>query len=521
MPAKEKPRYHDRPFNIRPLCLWALFVGITIAACYWSMWAAGAWVVILVIGLGILQFVRKRDEVVKFLGSSRLFFIGAIVLCLAVMLSFGITQLVYTAQKTYVGSHTITGTVENHRFRPQDQGVSYFTLGNATHNGKKVSGRVIVFVNDFDGTENAAQSGTRVVFTARLNKANATDMNINSRVKYSTSTKFENIEITGKSASLRHTVTGYSKTFFGKYLSPVNTELLFSMVFGDKSALDDELRNNFAVTGLAHVLAVSGLHVGLLIAIMVAVLKAVRLRRKYQLPVIVVVLIFYAYLCDFKFSIIRASIMFVILMSNRILLRKTDLLSSICAAAIITLLIFPNAITSVSFQLSYGCMLGIALYYRPIEKFLRRSIHPRAPLWLCKIQSFFIKGTTMYATTMIFTLPLIIKYFGFVPTYGVLSDLFFLPLMILAFQGGVIALLTWVGQPLFYPVNWFLDAVRWGTNTLASMPGAVINVTNGGYWFLFYIIAFVVLSRFVFLRPLYKNTAAGLLLGVYFIGFLV
>ena len=76
MSAKEK--YIDRPFNVRPLCFWVLCVGITIAACYLSVWAAVAWIVVLVGLLVVCQFIKTKDIIVKFLGSSRVFFIGAI-----------------------------------------------------------------------------------------------------------------------------------------------------------------------------------------------------------------------------------------------------------------------------------------------------------------------------------------------------------------------------------------------------------------------------------------------------------
>ena len=521
MQTTEIDKYKDRTFNIRPLCLWAFLVGVTIVMCLWSLWAVAVWMLFLVIAFVAIQFLKTRDAVLKFFGTSRLFFIGALVICLAAILSFGITTLSYTHQKSFGGTNILTGTVEKHRFLHVNEGVSYFILSGAKYDDKKISGRVIVFITEFQGEGKTPVTGTQVSLETRINRAEANDMNINSRVKYSANISFENIDITGKNRGLRHSILRYSKTFFEKYLSPVNGGLMYSMLFGDKSELDGELRDDFAIAGLAHVLAVSGMHVVIIIGMLIAFLKLCRVRQKYRFPIILVALFFYCYLCGFVYPILRASMMFMILMANKIYLRKTDLLSSICAAAIVTLIIFPYAILSVSFQLSYACMLGIALFMHPTTKLLQKTIHPKTPRLLRAIQNFFIKGTAMYVCVTLITLPIVIKFFGYIPVYGIVANLFILPVLVLCFQVVVLSLVTWIAFPLLYPINYLIDFVRWGTKALAGAPGAVIHATNSGYWFIFFIIGIILCTRFIFMPKVYKYSAATFFMVLYCIGFLV
>lgn len=521
-------KYIDRPFNIRPFCFWSLLVGITIAFCMWSLVAVVFWFIFLILAFLICRFFKFKDKFANFFAISRLFAATAILLCLVVVFSFAITTLTYSHQKSHSGTHDLTGTIETHRFRPIEEGISYFVLSSVMFNNIKVEARVIVFVNDY-ANERIPSTGDKVSVSTTLRQLRAIDqtdiekaaLNINSRVQYSANTSISDLQITGQNNSVRFAVLRYSKSFLNKYLSLKNADLMASMLFGDRSALDDEIRDNFSVTGLAHVLAVSGLHVGIIIGMLTFLLRLLKLNRKKQFPIIFIVLLFYCYLCDFRFSILRACIMFLVILANRIYLRNTDFLSSICLAAIITLILFPYSILSVSFQLSYACMIGIALFQHPVEKFMNKAIIKRAPNWLERIQRFINKGFTMQCCVMVASFPIILKYFGVFPVFGMIVNILLLPVLILAFQVAILALVTYVAFPLLYLAEYLIKFVLWGTQVLATAPFAQIPISNGGYWLLFYFAALFVMSRFVFMKRKYKYIAGAILLCIYSIGFLV
>jgi len=516
--VQKKDEKDSKIFNIRPVCFWAFFVAITVALCSLNIWFALAFVsVILCLGFAC-QFLRAKDSVLSFLGSSRVFFVGTFVLCVLVMFSFSITTLVYSNVKTYGGEHNLTGVVESYKLQTDADGTSFMTLSGAKFDDANVSGHVIVFISKYDEQGEIAV-GEYVKLLAKLSPAKVNDININSQVMYSSSVNWSDISVDGKSYGLKFVVWRYSKSFLEKFMPPTSANLMYSMMFGDRSTLDGQLNADFKVTGLAQILAVSGLQVGIVIGMFVALLNFCKIRKKYQFPIVLCILMFYCYLCDFRFSILRASIMFLVLLFNRIYLRRGDMLSSICAAGILTLVLFPYALWSWSFQLSYVCMLGIVFFYRPFENILKKTLIKNAPGFIKSIQLFFIKGLTFYACITITILPLIIKYYGAFPVFGMVSNLFLLPILILSFQGVVLALVTWVGQVLLYPIRYLLDFVKVTANTMAKIPFASVPISNGGYWFLFYFLGLILCSRFVFLRKQYKYSAAALLFGVYLLGF--
>ncbi len=75
MSTKDVDRYIDRPFNIRPMCMWAFFVFITVLVCLWSntagVWVVAVWFAVLFIGFFASQYVRGDDKVLRFLGAER------------------------------------------------------------------------------------------------------------------------------------------------------------------------------------------------------------------------------------------------------------------------------------------------------------------------------------------------------------------------------------------------------------------------------------------------------------------
>jgi len=327
------------------------------------------------------------------------------------------------------------------------------TLSDAKFNGKKLSGRVIVFIKNYD--ENATHSietGRRVDFNTRIKTQNSDAQNINARVKYSTDIDFFDITVHEKTYTLKHIVWRYSKQMFEKCMHYDSAQLMQSMLFGDKSTLDGEIAASFRVGGLIHALAVSGMNVALIVGMLVFIFKLVHLRRRFQFPIIATVLVLYCYLCDWQFPIMRATIMFLVILFNRSYLNKADLLSCISAAAIITLVLWPHALWSWSFQLSYACMFGIAWFYLPFERFFEKYLSIKnAPNWVDRVQDGFWATVNMYLCATIGTFPLLVSMFGMVATYGLLTNLILLPILALGFQISLFALCTWVGANNFIP----------------------------------------------------------------------
>ena len=146
-----------------------------------------------------------------------------------------------------------------------------------------------------------------------------------------------------------------------KYIGEEEFQVLAGLLFGEKNYLGEELYNEFQELGIAHVLAVSGLHVGLLYAVM---MKLLRGKRNYASSLAVLASLFiYAALSDFSVSVLRASFMIVLNIVSFHLKRRYDLVCAASWCALVFMLVSPYQLFDSGFQLSFiaAYSMGIAL----------------------------------------------------------------------------------------------------------------------------------------------------------------
>ena len=271
--------------------------------------------------------------------------------------------------------------------------------------------------------------------------------------------EFETYEVTllNEKASIKTSLLGRIRENLRLGLNNLNGEMIYSAMFGDKSELNHDLYDSYKSSGVAHLLAVSGLHVGLVVALLNWLMKKCRVKGWWRVGVIGILLVGYAYLCGFSYSIIRASIMAMVLMIAPLLFSEYDLLSSICFAGSLILLIDPIAVFDLSALLSFGCVLGIAMLY-PIFKH-----------WLHKVP---VKGGIKDAfsislATIVSTFAVMTYFFGYIQPIGLISNILIIPIfgvlftitfivtmlsLVLPFLSFALILLN----PLFEWLNWFI-----------------------------------------------------------------
>jgi competence protein ComEC len=293
-------------------------------------------------------------------------------------------------------------------------------------------------------------------------------------------------------AGVRDEVLQYTRWYFHKFFTDENAELLYSMTFGDRAGLSYGLRYDFNLSGLAHVLAVSGMNVGLIYLLLNFVFRLVKMPKKARIWIAAPVLIFYTYLCGWQYPILRATIMFLTFAFAKHKQANADNLSVLCLSAIIILCIFPASLRSVSFQLSYACMFGIIAFYGQFKKL------------------FYVSSIAMFLATTVTTLPLLICYFGYIPTYALISSVILLPVISLVFNVGIVALVTVIGGCLLWLAEPLLTFVRNVSNNMAQLPFAKIEISAGNLGYLFYFLGLIILSRYVFLKKSIKLPLAGI-----------
>ena len=208
------------------------------------------------------------------------------------------------------------------------------------------------------------------------------------------------------------------KNILEENMSEDGAYFAYSILFGDRTVLNEEINENFTATGVSHILAVSGLHFGLLAGILYAILKKLKCKELIRFTITSVVLILYSYLCGFAPSVVRATLMTIILLSSKLFGRRYDFLNSISLAGIILLLFNPLMIFDLGFCLSFACVFSIALFDNfSTNTFLKLKM----PKWLAS-------SLAITLCTQIGILPFIANYFGHFSLVGMFSNLLLVPL---------------------------------------------------------------------------------------------
>ncbi len=165
------------------------------------------------------------------------------------------------------------------------------------------------------------------------------------------------LSLMGSVACLRHDLQGRLISLMGKE----NGAYAATMLLGSRKLIDDADRDAFNRLGIAHILSVSGYHVGILAAMMAFLLRPTHLRAWLRMLLEGIVLLGYALLAGGNAPIVRATLMFLIREAVRLTGRQMPPLHLLCVAAGIQLVFSPALLMSASFQLSYAAMLGLLL----------------------------------------------------------------------------------------------------------------------------------------------------------------
>lgn len=149
----------------------------------------------------------------------------------------------------------------------------------------------------------------------------------------------------------------------------------YSMLFGDKTVLEEDIQTAFQTTGIAHLLAVSGLHVSIIVYIVSKILQKLKVSGKIQFIILILSISFYSYLCEFSVSVVRAGLMAIILSYSKLRGKAYDPLSVLALVAVILLLINPLNIHNVSFVLSFSSVLSIFLLSNSFKRFFSKFFY--------------------------------------------------------------------------------------------------------------------------------------------------
>ena len=212
-----------------------------------------------------------------------------------------------------------------------------------------------------------------------------------------------------------------------------------ALLIGYKDDLDQRLVQSYTNTGVVHIIAISGLHLGLIYWLLALLLKPLKNRRKIKWlrPILIITgLWLFSFLAGAQPSILRSALMFTCIVSGESLSKKTSIYNTLAVSAFILLCINPYWLWDVGFQLSYAAVLSIVIFMRPIYNWFYIKNKVLDVIW---------KLNAVTLAAQILTVPLSIYYFHQFPNYFLLTNFVAVPLSSMIVLGEIfLCTLAWI-----------------------------------------------------------------------------
>lgn len=299
----------------------------------------------------------------------------------------------------------------------------------------------------------------------------------------------------GYPAYVRQTV----KTVVDQALPPDTAGFAIALLIGDTEGLDYETDTAFQLSGISHIVAVSGFHVSVLFSFLYVLMG----RRRYLAAAVgLPVLLFFAAVAGFSASIMRAFLMHSLMIVALLFDQDYDPPTALAFAVLVMLIVNPRAVTNVGFQLSVGCMAGILLFHEPIKAWLMddRRLGRVRKKWK-KYAGILAGSVGMTLGATIVVTPFCAGYFGLVSLVSVLTNLLTTWIISFVFYGVMFACvlgLIWMplGSILGWLVAWPIRYVLAVAKVLADFPLSAVY-TESIYVVMWLIFVYILLVVFL------------------------
>ncbi len=291
--------------------------------------------------------------------------------------------------------------------------------------------------------------------------------------------------------------------------SPRDAAFLKALYLGEKSDLDQDFKDLFLKTGTMHLLAVSGFNIGFLMTALLLFIKPFPVPGNIRLGFLLISIWVYCFIVGWQAPVARATLMATVFLLAELIGRKSDGLNTLGLAACIILLIDPNQVYDVGFQLSFVAVLGLMTV---VPVFLKKPLflpNEKKNLWEksrdWSEDLFWVSFVSLFTT-----LPLTVQNFYIVTPYALAANLLLVPLTFLLFLFGVPYLfisffapkaLVTVTIPMKVIMAWCIKILFF----MENLPYAVW-VTGKLTWWLWAVLTVGLL--FIFFSPYFKTRAA-------------
>ncbi|MFC1593869.1 ComEC/Rec2 family competence protein [Candidatus Omnitrophota bacterium] len=247
--------------------------------------------------------------------------------------------------------------------------------------------------------------------------------------------------------SIAFVIKGKVKAVIEEHLPFLEAAFMKAMLLGERQDIPRALKDIFVYTGTVHILAISGLHIGIVAFIILLFLRAIRVPRKIRFVITIAFLIMYIFITGGRPSVIRATVMAVLLLGGFLFEREIDLFNSLAAAALVILICNPQQLFDIGFQLSFVSVVSILLFYPQFEKLLKRKTD--------KTIAFLFRSLCVSTAAWLGVAGLIAYHFKIVTPVALCANLFVVPFITIIIAIGF----SFVVSGLLVPQITFLFAL--------------------------------------------------------------
>ena len=251
--------------------------------------------------------------------------------------------------------------------------------------------------------------------------------------------------------NLGENIRNYIKTTLSKYTAYDVKATLCGLIFGNNDYFTNEFYNCVKASGVSHVMVVSGMHLSIIVAFLVFIMERICYSKSLKVLAILITVMIMWVICGFTMSILRAGITYVFMAFGLMFDRIGKPENTLGAAVSLILIASPFSILNISLQLSLLSTFGILVVAVPMMRYikLRDIIKSKVLLWI-------VNSILLSVSAFIFTLPIVIYYFGGVSVVGVFTNLLIsLPVTAVI----IISVLAIFISLIFEPIALFLFAL--------------------------------------------------------------
>lgn len=418
-------------FNFRPLFI--IFLGAILGAVYYisianiyNKYWLGLFVVITILLIMMMVYVilgllDKKSKILSYMNITYRVWLTMFVSVIIFGAIFSLAVAIKNDKLIDVkGKASCVGVVTTVDIRDTN---IVLELRDVECDGKKLDSNLILTVYT-KGSALDYSVGSKVATYVVIDKIEIDEYNVyNYSAIYRASTSEYNVSVSSGKANIFESIKEKTKSLLYRYMSDENADIGFAMLFGEKEGISDNISNVFSISGISHILAVSGLHIGVLVAGLMYILEKLKANKIATMSTICGVLLFYMILCGFSSSVVRASIMAIVMIGTKLCGYRYDNLSSLSLAGIIIFLFNPFAIFGVGFQLSFACVFAI-ITIAPTLIRLFEKIH---------FDNKFTSALSVSVATSIALIPFCAHYFGRISLLSVVTNIFVIPIFSVAY----------------------------------------------------------------------------------------